>query len=65
MTIGLPEILILAVVAVVVVLPVSRICKRAGFSPWLGLATLVPAANVLLLWYLAFAEWPRDRGPAQ
>lgn len=52
----------LAVVAVVVivllVIPATRICAKAGFSPWLGVVAAVPGANILLLWFLALAKWP-------
>jgi hypothetical protein len=38
---------------------VGRICTRAGFSGWWGFAGLVPPLFVILVWMLAFAEWPR------
>jgi energy-converting hydrogenase Eha subunit B len=58
-SLGLPELLVLVVIAAAVVWPASRVCAKAGYSPWLGLAALVPGANILLLWFLALAEWPR------
>jgi hypothetical protein len=58
-SLGMPELLILIVIAVGVVWPASRICAKAGYSPWLGLVVLIPGANILLLWFLALAEWPR------
>ena len=58
-SLGMPELLVLIVLAVVVVFPVTRICAKAGYSPWLGLAAILPGANILLLWFLALAEWPR------
>ena len=41
-----------------------KICARVGFPGALGLLWLVPIANVVLLLYIAFAEWPvlKDRG---
>ncbi len=63
----LPELLILAIVAVlggvVMIYPATRICRKAGFSPWLGIGIMIPIANLMLLWFLALAEWParRDR----
>lgn len=61
-SLGFPELIILLILVVIMPLalawPASRICKRAGFSPWLGLLILVPLANVLLLWYIAFTPWP-------
>jgi hypothetical protein len=35
-----------------------RLCERLGYSGWFGLAMLVPLANVLLLYFLAFSDWP-------
>jgi hypothetical protein len=60
-SIGLPELLIIfAAVAMVIVVvwPMMRICEKAGFPSWYGLFGLVPVANVLLLWFLAFVPWP-------
>lgn len=56
------ELVLLAVVLLfmlaIVAFPASRICSRLGFSPWLGLLALVPVANVLLLFFVAFSRWP-------
>ncbi len=49
------------VVGVLVVVPVWRICTKAGYSGWLSLLVLVPIANLVLLYFLAFAEWPLER----
>ena len=49
-------------VAILVVVPMWRICAKAGYSGWLGLLVLVPFANLILLWFLGFAEWPLERG---
>ena len=60
-SIGWPELIIVAVIAawvLTVVWPASRICRRAGFSPWIGLLAIVPIANLLLLWFVALARWP-------
>ena len=42
---------------VIVIVPTWFICKKAGFSPWLSLLTLIPLGGVILLYVLAFAEW--------
>lgn len=42
----------------VLIIPMWKICSRAGYSPWLSIMFLVPILNILLLYYLAFAEWP-------
>jgi energy-converting hydrogenase Eha subunit B len=62
-SLGLPELLILVVIAAAVVWPASRVCAKAGYSPWLGLAAIIPGANILLLWFLAIAAWPRRSSP--
>ena len=41
-----------------------RLCGRLGHPGWFALATLVPLANVLLLYLLAFAGRPADARPA-
>jgi hypothetical protein len=42
--------------------PAARICRRAGFSAWLGILAVVPVANLLLLWFLATVPWPAGMG---
>ncbi|GGH50115.1 hypothetical protein GCM10010975_02840 [Comamonas phosphati] len=44
--------------AVVIVLPFWRIFAKAGFSGWLGLLMIVPMANLIALYVLAFSNWP-------
>lgn len=57
--IGLPELFVLFIIVVVVIWPATKICRRLGFSPWLGILIAVPLANLVLLWFVALAEWPR------
>ncbi|HEX2727629.1 MAG TPA: hypothetical protein VHN20_17530 [Beijerinckiaceae bacterium] len=45
-----------------VVYPTGRILARLGFSPLWAVVVFIPFFNVLGLWVLAFAEWPRDAG---
>jgi len=56
-----PKHLIVILLVVLLVVPYWKIFGKAGFSPWLALGMLVPLANFVLLFYLAFATWPRDR----
>ncbi len=50
------------VVAVIVALgwfvPAGRIVSKAGYSPWWCVVLVIPAANVILYWAFAFAQWP-------
>ena len=43
------------------VLPFWKICTKAGFPGPLALLMLVPIANIILPFYLAFAVWPALR----
>lgn len=55
----LPVILILIFVfAILVVLPYWKIFGKAGFSPWISVLMLIPVVNIVLLYFLAFADWP-------
>ena len=59
---GGPELIIVFVIFLmwlVVIWPAGRICRRVGFSPWLGILIIVPIANLFLLWYVALSKWPR------
>ncbi len=38
-----------------------RICAKAGFPGWYGVAVVIPMVNLLLVLFLAFAEWPLGR----
>jgi len=63
-SIGLPELLVVLFVATLLVWPAARICRKAGYSAWLGVAIIVPLANILLLWFLALSEWPSRKADA-
>ena len=60
--IGIPELIILFIIVVFVglftVLPFWKICSKAGFPGPLSLLMLVPIANIVLPFYIAFAQWP-------
>ena len=49
------------VIAIAVVIPAWRICRRTGYPGWLGLLAVVPFANLVLLYFIAFADWPADK----
>ena len=59
---AIPEIvfilLITALLGVVTVLPFWFILKRAGFHPALSILTIIPIANIIVLFFLAFSPWP-------
>ncbi len=48
-------------ISAIVVLPFWRICTKAGYSDWLSLLVLIPAVNVVFVYFLGFSEWPSLR----
>jgi len=52
--------LVLIIVAVKILI-FCKIFSKAGYSWALGLLMLVPIANIIMLFILAFAEWPIER----
>ena len=63
--IGFPELLLILIICLIFVavalVPYWRIFRKAGFSPGLSLLMVVPLVNLVMLYYLAFAEWPSLR----
>ena len=47
---------------IIAIIPFWRICERAGLSPWLSLLLFIPLVNIIFVYYVAFAEWPSQRG---
>ncbi len=45
-------------VCLVILSPVIRILRRAGYSEWWSLLLFVPVANIAGLWWFAYARWP-------
>ena len=60
-SIGTPELVVMAAMVLmtfVVIWPAATICRRLGFSRWLGFLAVVPMVNLLLLWFVALSDWP-------
>ncbi|WP_341582671.1 hypothetical protein [Marinobacter metalliresistant] len=49
------------VIAIVVVIPAWRICQRTGYPGWMGILILIPIVNLVLLYFIAFADWPAGK----
>ena len=41
----------------VIVVPCWQILKKAGLPPALSVLAMIPLANLLLLYYVAFSDW--------
>ena len=52
--------LIFLIYEAVFVIPIAKVLRRVGFSPWLALISIVPLVNVIMLWVFAYGRWPRD-----
>jgi hypothetical protein len=50
--------LVSLIVIVITVLAYCKIAAKMGYSWATGLLMLVPIANIVLLLYLAFVDWP-------
>ena len=60
------HILILLIVSAVIlpvyVIPYWVIFKKAGFAPALSLLTLIPGAQLIVLFVVAFSDWKTGTG---
>jgi hypothetical protein len=52
------HLIVLMIVAVPIVLPYWQIFKKAGFPPALSLLMLVPLVGLIVLFVVAYSEWP-------
>lgn len=54
--------LIVLLALALVGIPMARILKRAGHSPWWAIVYFLPLVNLAALWIFAFARWPALEG---
>ena len=52
----------LAIFAALAIIPFWKLWARTGHSGFWGILAVVPFANLIALWILAFKKWPTDRG---
>jgi len=53
--------LLMLVFAALIIVPFWFIFRKAGYSQWLGVLMVVPIVNLVMLYFLAFSDWPRLR----
>ena len=46
-----------SIAAIISIIPYWMIYKKAGFSPWLALFSIIPMANIIVLYIVAFSQW--------
>jgi hypothetical protein len=58
--IGIQELLLVCLPLIVIALiPLCKISRRTGHSPWWGLVTLFPIVGFLIWsYYVAYGKWP-------
>ena len=63
---SIPQIAILIIILLVVfMLPYfvfGPVAARAGFSRWWAVLMFVPVVNIVLVWVMAFIDWPTESG---
>jgi hypothetical protein len=47
------------VLVAVTIVPLWRILRRVGLSPWWSLFSLVPLGTIPVLWIIAYRRWPK------
>ena len=52
------------VVLFILLFPIVKILRKAGYSGWWVLLWFVPVGNLVALWIFAFADWPALRSRA-
>jgi hypothetical protein len=45
-------------------IPGAMILRKAGYSSWWILISLVPILNIIMYWVFAFARWPIEERTA-
>jgi ABC-type glycerol-3-phosphate transport system permease component len=55
----------LTIVLIAFAVPVARILRRLGFSRAWAILSLIPIANIIAVWVLAYSKWPSDRDNAE
>ena len=56
------------IVALIMIIPFWKIFQKAGFNGALAILMLVPIVNLVMIFFLAFADWPalrRTQSPQQ
>ena len=47
-------------IGLLAIVPMWKLLKRTGHSPWMSLFALLPIVNIVLLYVFAFKSWPSE-----
>ena len=59
--IGLIELIGIILLSAVIIFPFWKIFRKAGFSKWLSLLTVIPIVDLVVLYYVGLAKWPTQQ----
>lgn len=58
------ELLFYILFAAIVIFPMWKLCEKAGLNPMWSIVSAIPFGLLILLYVLAFRDWPGERGRA-
>ncbi|HVP58125.1 MAG TPA: hypothetical protein VMU02_08500 [bacterium] len=50
------------IVGIIMIIPFWKIFQKAGLTPALSILMIIPLINLVMIYYLAFTDWPALRG---
>ena len=53
------------IMGVIIIFPFWKIFEKAGFNAALSVLMIIPLVNIVMIFYLAFFEWPALKGTGQ
>lgn len=56
--VGVPGLFMFIVYVAIIIVPFYQLWKRTGHNGWISLLMLIPLVNLIMLYVLAFKEWP-------
>jgi len=60
-SLGTTELIVILFYATIFIIPLWRICQKAGHPGWYSLVVFIPLLNIIALYLLAFTKWPIER----
>ncbi|MHC0054035.1 DUF805 domain-containing protein [Actibacterium sp. D379-3] len=62
---GFPALVMMTIPALILIIPFFQLWKRTGHSGWISLLMVIPVVNLIMVYVLAFKDWPAEsrKGP--
>ncbi len=58
---GSIELIGILLLSVIIIFPIWKILRKAGFPTWLSLLTVIPIVDLVVLYYVGLAKWPAQQ----